>query len=130
MRHRKIAIFTLLFLLTLSFASAHSGRTDSKGGHRNRSTGQYHYHHGYSEHQHKDRGKTCPILYDEGYDEGYEENYEKSYDVAFENHKEFGAYDAFIAILPFPIILILIIIVLIIFTVRLKRKESRCDIYD
>ena len=33
---------------------AHPGRTDSKGGHTNHSTGEYHYHHGYSAHQHYD----------------------------------------------------------------------------
>ena len=36
-----------LLLLSLSFiglAFAHSGRTDSSGGHNNRSTGTYHYH--------------------------------------------------------------------------------------
>lgn len=52
-----------LSALTIT-ASAHSGRTDSKGGHWNRSTGEYHYHHGYSAHQHKDMdgdGKLdCP----------------------------------------------------------------------
>ena len=35
-------------------ASAHSGRTDGSGGHWNRSTGEYHYHHGYSAHDHYD----------------------------------------------------------------------------
>lgn len=35
----------LLFVVFFPFvASAHSGRTDSKGGHFNRRTGQYHYH--------------------------------------------------------------------------------------
>ena len=45
-------------------AYAHSGGTDSNGGHYNRSTGEYHYHHGYSAHQHIDMdgdGKLdCP----------------------------------------------------------------------
>ena len=31
---------------------AHSGRTDRYGGHNNRKTGGYHYHHGCSAHQH------------------------------------------------------------------------------
>ena len=35
-------------------ASAHSGRTDGSGGHWNRSAGVYHYHHGYSAHDHYD----------------------------------------------------------------------------
>lgn len=50
-------------------AYAHSGGTDSKGGHYNRSTGEYHYHHGYSAHQHKDMdgdGKLdCPYEFDD-----------------------------------------------------------------
>ena len=45
-------------------ASAHSGRTDGSGGHWNRSTGVYHYHHGYSAHDHYDMDgdgkKDCP----------------------------------------------------------------------
>lgn len=48
---------------------AHSGGTDSKGGHYNRSTGEYHYHHGYSAHQHRDidgDGKLdCPYEFNE-----------------------------------------------------------------
>lgn len=44
--------------------NAHSGRTDGSGGHYNRSTGEYHYHHGYSAHDHYDMdgdGKSdCP----------------------------------------------------------------------
>ena len=34
------------------FTLAHSGGTDSNGGHYDRSTGEYHYHHGYPAHQH------------------------------------------------------------------------------
>ena len=37
---------------------AHPGRTDSKGGHTNRETGEYHYHHGNPAHQHTDG--ICP----------------------------------------------------------------------
>jgi hypothetical protein len=36
----------------------HSGRTDSQGGHHNRSTGDYHFHHGMGPHQHP--GGVCP----------------------------------------------------------------------
>lgn len=39
-------------------AAAHSGRTDKNGGHYDRSTGDYHYHHGYPAHQHP--GGICP----------------------------------------------------------------------
>ena len=43
-----------LFLLMIfsSFLFSHSGGTDSRGGHYNKKTGTYHYHHGYSAHQH------------------------------------------------------------------------------
>lgn len=37
---------------------AHSGRTDAQGGHYDRSTGEYHYHHGYPAHQHPNG--VCP----------------------------------------------------------------------
>lgn len=37
---------------------AHPGNTDSNGGHYNHSTGEYHYHHGHSAHQHN--GGRCP----------------------------------------------------------------------
>lgn len=45
-----LSLVTAIGLSVLCFA--HSGRTDSNGGHYNRSTGEYHYHHGYPAHQH------------------------------------------------------------------------------
>lgn len=54
---QKLLLLFLLFLLPV-VALAHSGGTDSKGGHYDRSTGQYHYHHGYSAHQHPNG--VCP----------------------------------------------------------------------
>ena len=50
-----------VLLVLLAFAApvfAHSGRTDSNGGHYDNSSGEYHYHHGYPAHQHTN-GK-CP----------------------------------------------------------------------
>lgn len=56
-------IFFLIFLITsLFFVAAHPGGTDSSGGHYNRSTGKYHYHHGYSAHQHPNG--ECPYDFD------------------------------------------------------------------
>ena len=59
---RKVVIivitFALIFAILTMSAFAHPGRTDSKGGHHDRSTGEYHYHHGYEAHQHTN-GK-CP----------------------------------------------------------------------
>lgn len=54
---RFFLILLLFFLITSSLTLtvyAHPGRTDSNGGHYNRSTGEYHYHHGYPAHDHYD----------------------------------------------------------------------------
>ena len=51
----KIIILLLLFSMLFYFpVSAHSGRTDSNGGHYDHQNGGYHYHHGYSAHSHYD----------------------------------------------------------------------------
>ena len=50
---RCTVLLFLAMMLPLT-VSAHPGRTDSAGGHTDRSTGEYHYHHGYSAHQHYD----------------------------------------------------------------------------
>ena len=54
----RAAMLSVLFM-TISFTAwGHPGRTDSSGGHYDRSTGEYHYHHGYPAHQHP--GGVCP----------------------------------------------------------------------
>ena len=55
-----LILLTALLLISLVtiMAFAHSGRTDSNGGHYDHSTGEYHYHHGYPAHQHT--GGVCP----------------------------------------------------------------------
>lgn len=55
-------LLSALILLPLS-SHAHPGRTDSKGGHYDRSTGEYHYHHGYPAHQHLNG--ICPYNLDD-----------------------------------------------------------------
>lgn len=54
---------------------AHSGRTDSRGGHTNHSTGEYHYHHGYSAHDHTDMNGDgtldCPYEFKDNTDHSY-----------------------------------------------------------
>lgn len=63
---KKVKIFMLIILCTifisfpLTTIYAHRGRTDSSGGHYDRSTGEYHYHHGYSAHQHPNG--ICPYF--------------------------------------------------------------------
>lgn len=48
----------VIFLGSCVAVFAHPGKTDSDGGHFDRSTGEYHYHHGYPAHQHENG--TCP----------------------------------------------------------------------
>ena len=60
---KRIYVF-ILFVLALvaflyisvfaSFELLHNGKTDFMGGHYDHSTGDYHYHHGYSAHDHYD----------------------------------------------------------------------------
>ena len=67
-----LTITITFFIGYINSSSAHSGRTDSNGGHYNRSTGEYHYH-GYSAHQHNADG-SCP--------------YEKSSSTEYTEEKE------------------------------------------
>ena len=51
---RRLLSILLLLSILITPVFAHPGRTDDNGGHWDRSTGEYHYHHGYSAHQHYD----------------------------------------------------------------------------
>ena len=54
-----LCLFVFLTVIALALpVQAHSGRTDSSGGHYDSNTGKYHYHHGYPAHQHT--GGVCP----------------------------------------------------------------------
>ena len=63
----KKALVLFAALLCFAFvtvdALAHAGKTDANGGHYDYSTGQYHYHHGYEAHQH--RNGICPYDFDD-----------------------------------------------------------------
>lgn len=69
MRLLKLLIAVSLCLILSVSVFAHPGGTDSSGGHYNRSTGEYHYHHGYSAHQHYDKDGDgildCPYDFDD-----------------------------------------------------------------
>lgn len=56
-------IFAIILIFSLYSALAHSGRTDSKGGHKDNQNasglGSYHYHHGEGPHLHP--GGVCPF---------------------------------------------------------------------
>lgn len=58
-----LACSVIFALLSVIICFAHAGGTDGSGGHYNKSTGEYHYHHGYPAHQH-DNG-ACPYDYDD-----------------------------------------------------------------
>lgn len=66
---KKFSLCIIMALLLLTVASAHPGRTDSHGRHRDRETGEYHYHHGYEAHQHTDLDDDgipdCPYDFDD-----------------------------------------------------------------
>lgn len=70
MKNKLIRAFfiAVMVLITPLAAFAHSGRTDGQGGHYNRTTGEYHYHHGYPAHQHEDG--QCPYNFDDQTDHG------------------------------------------------------------
>ena len=60
---RFLALFLCFLLLVPVVAFAHPGNTDSRGGHFDRDTGEYHFHHGYPAHQH--RNGQCPYDHDD-----------------------------------------------------------------
>lgn len=64
-----VACFILCALLFGIVVAAHPGKTDSYGGHYDHSVGGYHYHHGYSAHQHDDIDGDgivdCPFDFDD-----------------------------------------------------------------
>lgn len=90
---KKIAIFIFVFTLLCANVYAHSGGTDWRGGHNDNSTGGYHYHHGYPEHQHSNG--ICP--YDDRYSNYaiIEKDQEDDYDYEEESdyEEEFVAID-------------------------------------
>lgn len=54
---RRFSILIIAFCMVMMcnlVVYAHPGRTDANGGHWDNSTGEYHYHHGYSAHDHYD----------------------------------------------------------------------------
>lgn len=55
---KAFALILIMFLFLPLNSVAHSGRTDSQGGHHDRQNGGYHYHHGHPAHDHPN-GK-CP----------------------------------------------------------------------
>lgn len=118
MRRFMVLILAVLMLTIPVFA--HPGDTDSKGGHYDYSTGEYHYHHGYEAHQHVDLDgdgdRDCPYDFDDqtgrnsgtstgvssdrsqpawtekqsDYRRGYEDGKKDGYNDGFDDGKTFG----------------------------------------
>lgn len=86
---KKLIALFITVLITLSLcipALAHSGDTDSKGGHYNHNNGVYHYHHGYPEHQHP--GGECPYKSDDK-DKSAEHSSSNDYDLSDDGGSDF-----------------------------------------
>lgn len=69
---RMLRFVTIALLLVIGLSTvclAHPGKTDDSGGHVDNSTGEYHYHHGYSAHYHFDMDDDgiidCPHDFDD-----------------------------------------------------------------
>ena len=83
-----LAVLSAL-LLSLSMSAtvyAHSGRTDSNGGHYDSSTGRYHYHHGYPAHYHTNG--RCPYTSDLGREDGLDDLIKKEEEKIKEEKEE------------------------------------------
>src|SRR3989304_4735711 len=59
---RRVQPAIAAYALCILSVGAHSGRTDSQGGHHDRRNGGYHFHHGMGSHQHP--GGACPYRHD------------------------------------------------------------------
>lgn len=106
MKNRKCGYIVFVFIFCFIFSGntsfAHSGRTDSSGGHhdyKNKSgLGSYHYHHGYGPHLHE--GGVCPYEYND--EETYEppspsislNKYPKSLNIGESSGVEFSVENA------------------------------------
>ncbi len=118
-----IPIFVLIFLSALCLnVSAHSGRTDASGGHYSNSG--YHFHHGYTAHQHGNG--ICPYNY---------ENNEKSnnYNVGStyaSTSKEANVVETEVEVpyIPGYIWFIIVVLVVAILVLFLKYKTKNVEI--
>lgn len=135
---RKLFAWIVVSALLIGPAFAHPGETDSSGGHYDRSTGEYHYHHGYPAHQHPNG--VCPYDYDDktGKRSGSPSNTyirlqtdtlpdaDSSELLALESELESRTQEA--AVLSFVVLVsTFIIVVLIISLVSMKRKKDDAD---
>ncbi len=67
-----LSILSVLLITLIIPVFAHPGSLDANGGHYDRSTGEYHYHHGYSAHQHENG--ECPYDFKDNANTEYNPN--------------------------------------------------------
>lgn len=58
---KKILFYLIAICCVYTTVFAHAGGTDSSGGHWDRSSNEYHYHHGHPSHQHVNG--SCPYAF-------------------------------------------------------------------
>lgn len=120
----------LIVSFSLITAFAHGGRTDDNGGHYDQDTGEYHYHHGYSAHQHSNG--ECPYDYKNNVTE--RENTTKQRSPRNSSRKDDISLSLFVKISPFynwSIIdaihllctFVVVLLLLWLFSKDFKRKE-------
>ena len=72
---KRIVLTIICLFLLGNIVFAHGGSTDEDGGHTDRSTGDYHYHHGYPAHDHEDLDGDgdidCPYDFDDQTDHSH-----------------------------------------------------------
>lgn len=108
MREKKPFLASCLLILSFCVMPvyAHSGGTDGQGGHYNRSTGEYHFHHGYSAHDHYDMNgdgiADCPYEFESNTASqpntitsniSYKEWHKKGYDAGYAAGEKAGKED-------------------------------------
>ncbi len=121
MKRRILSIFIALlsaFLLS-AVVFAHPGQTDEDGGHYDRSTGEYHYHHGYPAHLHT--GGQCPHEFDDrtGWNSGPSSSNSDTKFFDWSDPSNSWGIIILFCVLPFPIIFG-------IFILSDKRKSRKC----
>lgn len=88
-----ILIVCIIYVLTVY---SHPGRTDSNGGHYNRSTGEYHYHTGENAGKDASTSSNSTETYiggynagrKAGYNTGYNEGYSKGYEAGYKSKEK------------------------------------------
>ena len=138
-------------------ASAHTGRTDSNGGHIDSGSGEYHYHHGYTAHAHYDMDGNgtidCPYDFDDQtnyssgsspsgssgsrpnsdpYTNGYKDGYERGKEAGCKSGQEAAQETnekrlTSIKWIAFSILVVVVFLLIFVFRKILKIKKDDWD---